>query len=409
MLDGRYVLIERLGAGGMAEVWRARDAATGATVAIKRLHAHLRRDGATLERFRREADLGRRLRHPRVVPVHDARIDADEAYLVMDHVAGGSLADRLALDRTLPALAAVRFARDVAEGLAALHARGIVHRDLTASNIVLDPGDGARLADCGIARATDDPVGVTAVGDVVGTLRTMAPEVLAGDPPTPASDVWSLGAVLYEAVVGRAPFAGVAPGALLAARQTRPAPVDGLPDALNDFLLRALDPDPARRPVDGVRAEADLRVVAERLAIDGASPDDVTREMPLVVAPAAVVEPPASSSAGPLPETPAASGSPVASRPDGGARRAPRAAVLALAAVALFAVAALGAGLLEPNEAGDTTAVPSPEAHESAAPTAPASPAAGPGGGEAEAGKGKAKGANKGKGANNGQGRGRGG
>lgn len=363
VVDGRYVLLDRLGAGGMAEVWRARDEPTGHIVALKRLHPHLRADAAALERFRREAEAGETVRDARVVTVRASRIEEDEAYLVMDHVAGGSLADRLARDRTLPVPAAVRFARDVAEGLAAAHARGIVHRDVTASNILLDPEDGARLADFGIARPVDDLRAVTAVGDIVGTLRSMAPEVLAGEPPTPASDVWSLGAVLYEAVVGRAPFAGAAPAALLTARQSRPAPVEGLPDALNDVLARMLDPDPLLRPADGRAAAGALAAVLAGISHERSTPDDVTREMPVVVAPAAAAVGVQSQAAA----------------SDHGSRRRLGVGALVAVAAGILAVAVLAAGSLvdapavaEPTSPAVVAPVVTPEPAATAAPAADA-------------------------------------
>ncbi len=409
LVDGRYVLLDRLGAGGMAEVWRARDERTGEIVALKRLHPHLRADAAALERFRREAEVGEMVRDPRVVTVRSSRVEGDEAYLVMDHVAGGSLADRLVRDRTLPVLAAVRFARDVAEGLAAAHAQGIVHRDVTASNILLDPDDGARLADFGIARPVDDLRAVTAVGDIVGTLRAMAPEVLAGEPPTPASDVWSLGAVLYEAVVGRAPFAGAAPAALLTARQARPAPVEGLPDALNDVLARMLQPDPLLRPADGREAARALAAVLTGISHERSTPDDVTREMPVVVAPAAAavgVESPAAAS-------------------DHGPRRRVGVGALVAVAAGILAVAVLAAGSLadapaftEPASPAVVAPVVTPEPAATAAPAADADGDDDESDGEAEddeaeddepptRGRDREKGSGKGNG-DNGRGRGRG-
>ena len=386
-LDGRYVLLERLGRGGMAEVWRARDARAGTTVAVKRLHPHLRSDDAALERFRREASSAAAVQHPRAVGVRAVRIDTDEAYLVMDLVPGGSLADRLKRAGPLPVALAVRTAAEVAQVLGEAHRRGIVHRDVTPTNILLDPDAGARLVDFGIARALEDAVSVTATGDVVGTLRYVAPEVLAGAPPTPASDVWSLGAVLYEAVAGRPPFAAAAPVAVLEARSSVPPPIAGQPDQLNALLARMLEPSPDKRPADGAAADAALQAVARALASRPASPDDETVVMPAVTAPMPPAESPDVAPSDPAPGRPT--------------RAVP--AVLLAGAALLIGLAVVGAGPLEglgPGASGPAIATtPQP----AVVPAATQPPAEDDGGVDSED-----KASSKGKGENKGKGKGRG-
>ena len=183
-IAGRYRLEERIGSGGMAEVWRAIDGRTGATVAVKRLHPGVADDPAARARFRREIEAARAVAHPAAVRVLDAGIDDDAPWLVMEHVAGGSLADRLQAGAELPLAEGALIGADVAGALSALHAAGIVHRDVTPSNILLPSDGGARLGDFGIARTWDGSAleDVTLTGDLVGTLRFVAPEVLAGQP-----------------------------------------------------------------------------------------------------------------------------------------------------------------------------------------------------------------------------------
>ncbi len=294
-VGGRYRLDERIGSGGMAEVWRATDERTGETVALKRLHPSLAQDPASRARFRREVEAARAVEHSAVVRVRDAGEGPDGAWLVMDHLAGGSLADRLGAG-PLPGDAVAVIGADLAGALAAVHAAGLVHRDVKPSNILLGVDGRARLADFGIARgeATGGLDDVTAAGDVVGTLRFLPPEVLAGGAATRASDVWALGAVLYEAVAGRPPFDASSPAALLASQRATPA------QATQDQPLAAelpamLDVDPAARPT----AASVARALAVRPTVTDPSEDrtvivpaplrPVARPAPVPVEPRAVV------------------------------------------------------------------------------------------------------------------------
>ena len=151
VLFGRYRLLEPAGSGGSAEVWRALDMTTGDEVAVKRLHPIVFADEAGLARLRREFDALRSLDEPHIVRVRALEIADDEAALILDYVAGPSLADRLASGPRLRPAEAVAIARDIAAALTAAHAAGIVHRDVTPGNILLDPTAGARLTDFGIA------------------------------------------------------------------------------------------------------------------------------------------------------------------------------------------------------------------------------------------------------------------
>src|SRR6187551_1200573 len=201
LVGGRYRLEAHIGNGGMAEVWRATDGRTGETVALKRLHPRLAHDPTSRARFAREVEAARAVDHPSAIRVLDAGDGDDGGWLAMDYLAGGSLADRLQAG-PMPTASVTTIGADIAGALAAVHAAGLVHRDVKPSNILLDENGGARLGDFGIA-----------TGDVVGTLRFLPPEVLAGGPAAASSDVWALGAVMYEALTGRPPFDSSSPAA----------------------------------------------------------------------------------------------------------------------------------------------------------------------------------------------------
>jgi serine/threonine protein kinase len=180
LLGGRYRLLEARAMGGMASVWRAHDERTGEVVAVKRLHPHLIADEGARERFRREASAMEAIRHPNVVGVRDAVVDADEPALVMDFIAGRSVAELAADGRAFDAAEALRVAAAVADGLATVHAAGIVHRDLKPANVLIGDDGVVRLSDFGIAVGLEDATALTAEDGVVGTLRYLAPERLAG-------------------------------------------------------------------------------------------------------------------------------------------------------------------------------------------------------------------------------------
>ncbi len=208
---GRYVLDERIGAGGMGVVWRATDTLLGRTVAVKQVRV-LAADGAErlAARIVREARTAARVQHPNAVAVHDVVSDGGEPWLVQEFVPGRSLDRVLVDDGVLPVPEAAAVGERVAAALAAAHAAGVVHRDVKPSNVPVGVsgtvGGTVKLADFGIAMLDGDPR-LTATGPVLGTFSYLAPEVAAGEDATPASDVFSLGATLYAAVEGRSPYA----------------------------------------------------------------------------------------------------------------------------------------------------------------------------------------------------------
>ncbi len=204
LVGGRYLLQRQIGQGGMGAVWLAVDKVLGREVAVKRLGMFSDRGALDLVRAEREARLAARLNHPHVVAVFDFVAEGDEQWLVMEHVAGTDLAAVTADDGGLAPAEAAALLAQVAAALVAAHTAGIVHRDVKPSNILIAADGTAKLADFGIARARDSTVTVS--GSVTGSPAYLAPEVAAGQPATEASDVWSLGATLYQALTGRPPY-----------------------------------------------------------------------------------------------------------------------------------------------------------------------------------------------------------
>ncbi|WP_329263733.1 serine/threonine protein kinase [Streptomyces sp. NBC_01478] len=208
-IAGRYRLTEQIGRGGMGTVWRADDEVLGRQVAIKRLHdrPELSADElATLyERTRREARSAARIAHPNVIVVHDVVDDEGRPCIVMEYVPGPTLAELLKDGRTLPYQEAARFGLDMVAALRAAHAAGVLHRDVKPGNVLLGAGDRIVLTDFGIAM-TDGTSTLTKTGEMVGSVHYMAPERIRGLTPGTASDLWALGATLYQAVEGRPPF-----------------------------------------------------------------------------------------------------------------------------------------------------------------------------------------------------------
>src|SRR5215472_1210594 len=196
VLGGRYTLLTVLGTGGMATVWRARDEMLGRDVAVKVLSPQHAADPGFLARFEGEARHAAAVSHPRLVTVFDCGVESGTPYIVMELVAGRTLRQVLDEAGVLPPGQAVAIAAAVCEGLEAAHAAGLVHRDITPANIVLNGGE-VKVLDFGIARA-DGTHAATAAGTVVGTAAYLSPEQASGRPADPRSDLYSLGCVVFE-------------------------------------------------------------------------------------------------------------------------------------------------------------------------------------------------------------------
>ncbi|MHC8562752.1 serine/threonine-protein kinase [Streptomyces albidoflavus] len=320
VVDDRFELIARLGGGGMGLVWRARDLALHREVALKEVRppdpALLESDPTAArmlrERVLREARSLARIDHPNVVTIHHIVDSAEVAHpwLVMELVTGGSLQDKLGEGRMAPAEAA-RLGRGVLAALRAAHAAGIHHRDVKPANVLLRPDGRPVLTDFGIA-ALRESTSLTATGELVGSPDYIAPERLRGDEGNPASDLWSLGMLLYVAVEGHHPLRRASTLATLAAVLDGPIPEPRYAGALFPVLEALLTRDAAARPgaeaLDALlaRAEAEAEPGSGR-GSDGA--DDEVAGQP--------------GGSGPCHRSPPARRSSVR-RPSGSSRRTPR-------------------------------------------------------------------------------------
>ncbi|WP_030661032.1 serine/threonine-protein kinase [Streptomyces cellulosae] len=275
LLAGRYRVVAQLGRGGMGVVWRAVDEVLGREVAVKELRTYTDADGPELAglrlRMQREARAAARVRHPGVVAVHDvAEIDG-RPLIVMELVDGPSLDDVLRERGTLDPREVAGIGAEVLDALAAAHRAGVLHRDVKPGNILLDRSGRVLLTDFGIA-AMDDPgdgsaTRLTRSGELVGSLDYLAPERAQGADPGPASDVWALGATLFAAVEGSAPFRRTSTFSTLTAIVTEPVPEPHLAGPLGPLLQRLLDKRPESRP--GAEEARDLLwTVADAAATD---------------------------------------------------------------------------------------------------------------------------------------------
>jgi serine/threonine protein kinase len=242
LLGSRYRLAKRVGSGASADVWRAHDELLDRDVAIKLFRTH--------NPIGAEARLTARVRHPNVVAVHDLVLHRGSACLVMDYHPGGSLADLLQNQHRLPPSVVAELGLQLSAALEAVHEAGVVHCDVKPANLMIADDGRLVLIDFGIAELSGgEPVHpARRTGDVVGSPAYTAPEVVLGGPPRPASDLWSLGTVLFTAVVGRPPFLheGIVP--TLTAVLHDPLPAASRAGRLRPLVERLLVRDPAARP-----------------------------------------------------------------------------------------------------------------------------------------------------------------
>jgi serine/threonine-protein kinase len=262
VLAGRYELEKLIGAGGMSSVYLARDSVLGRRVAIKILHPQFNAEGDHVERFRREAELVAALSHPNIVKVLDRGRHAGGQFIVFEYVDGETLKQLVARTGALPVDEALRIAIQVAAGLGYAHASGVVHRDVKAQNVMLGAAGEAKVTDFGIARSLDAREGMTLTGTVLGSAEYIAPEQAQGQKVSEASDIYSLGVVLYELLTGEPPFSGESFVAVAMRHINEPAPSVLLrrpdcPARVATAVERALAKSPAARfaTMDAFRAE----------------------------------------------------------------------------------------------------------------------------------------------------------
>ncbi|MFD7261038.1 protein kinase [Streptomyces sp. NPDC059874] len=249
-LGGRYRLDQRLGQGGMGEVWRAHDLQLGRSVAVKVLLEAATGD-EVVARFRREATIGARLQHPGITVVHDVGQEDGRLFIVMELLSGEDLGSVLARERDgLPVATVLGLAAQTAEALAAAHEQSVVHRDLKPANLFLLPGGRLKICDFGIAHSSDATAGWTVTGRIFGTFAYMAPEQWLGEHVDARCDLYALGCVLYALLCGKPPFGVAEPMYTLARRHIEepPAPLPAAPPALAGLLMALLAKKPAERP-----------------------------------------------------------------------------------------------------------------------------------------------------------------
>ena len=362
LIGSHYLIEDQVGQGATGVVWRGRDTATGARCAIKILRPEYARDPAAVARFVRERTALVRFRHPNVVTLHDMVVEGEQLALVMDLVEGGDLGGHLrARGGTLPPGEAAELTAQVCDALTAAHQARIVHRDLKPANVLMDAGR-ARLGDFGIARIADEAV-ITTAGVVVGTAAYLAPEVIRGQEPGPAGDVYAAGITLYELLTGQPPFRGHVAAVMHDHLHTTPERLPGLPGPLWELILACLSKDPDRRPPAAAVARA-LRDPAFRLEGLPAAPRIPVPRAPLAGA-AAPAQPAALATSsgmfavpGPSPGSPAPAGpgpSPGPPAPAGPGRREDgrrRRWLWAAAAAVLVAGGVTAAVLAEPAGSG---------------------------------------------------------
>jgi eukaryotic-like serine/threonine-protein kinase len=263
----RYRDIATLGSGGMATVVLAEDTLLGRQVALKRMHTAA--DPRGVARLRREALVGASISHPNVVGIYDViATDDGDITIVMEYVQGETLRDALAREGELPVPQALRILEGTAAGLDAIHARGIVHRDVKPANILLGTDGAVKLADLGIA-SVPDRTRITTVGTVLGSFSYMAPEQLEDGPATPAIDIYALSAVAFEALSGTRAHPETNPLAVARAISSQPPPDlreawPAAPAPAAELLSRGMSRDPARRPGSAGELVRDLAAALER-------------------------------------------------------------------------------------------------------------------------------------------------
>jgi serine/threonine protein kinase len=288
---GKYRIVEQVGSGGMASVYKAFQPALDRYVAIKLMHTFLIGEKDFLERFQREARSVARLRHPNIVQVYDFDIEGEAYYMVMEFLQGPSLKDKMAdlqaqgdwfsLDE------AMLIVRDVAEALDYAHGRDMVHRDVKPANIMLTAEGGAILTDFGIVKMLGGTAHVTVTGAMVGTPAYMAPEQTTSGEADARADIYSLGVVLYQLVTGRVPYTAETPMALMLQHITAPLPTPrslnpDLPEGIEWVILKALAKDPEERYQSVQEMLAQLDRAVQGLPVPPVDPGITAASQPIV-------------------------------------------------------------------------------------------------------------------------------
>ena len=270
IFDGRYLIVRKLGSGGMAEVYLAEDQELGRKVALKMLNERHARDAQFVERFKREARNAAGLSHPHIVRIYDRGQAEGTYYIAMEYLDGPTLKELLIRKGPTPPLTAIKFAREILSALAEAHRNEIVHRDIKPHNVIVSPDWQIKVTDFGIARSGASQM--TEVGSIVGTAQYLSPEQARGAPVDQRSDLYSLGIVLYEMLTGKVPFTGEAAVEIamkhLSAVPDPPSKLrPEISPELDAVVMRALAKDPDQRYSSAEEMDADLARVARGAAV----------------------------------------------------------------------------------------------------------------------------------------------
>jgi eukaryotic-like serine/threonine-protein kinase len=296
LVDNRYRIVKPLGSGGMADVFLAHDNTLDRDVALKVMSTRYASDEEFVERFKREAQSAAALSHPNIVSIFDSGVSEDGTYYIaMEYLPGGTLKDRITRGGALPARMAAEVALQIAEALRCAHERGVIHRDIKPHNILITESGDVKVTDFGIARAASSST-MTRTGSILGTAHYISPEQAMGEPVGPASDLYSLGVVLYETLTGELPYDADTPLGIamkhVNGRLRPPREIDpSIPAGIDAITCRLLAKDPEDRYASDAELIEDLERVAAGLEPANATTETITRRMP-VTAPTCVGPPP---------------------------------------------------------------------------------------------------------------------
>lgn len=276
-LDNRYTILERVGGGGMADVYRAHDELLDRSVAVKVLRSGFTNDEDFVERFRREAQAAAKLSHPNIVNIYDVGRDEEVYYIVMEYISGETLKEKIEREAPLPLETAINTAIEIAEALEHAHQNNLVHCDIKPHNILMMRSGRIKVTDFGIARAVTSAT-MTQTGTILGSVHYFSPEQAKGGAVGAKSDIYSLGVVLYEMLTGTVPFTGETPISIaLKHLQEEPKPLREINSEISPLVeaivLKAMAKDPEARFADISEMIADLKLAQNYLR------DDQTRRL----------------------------------------------------------------------------------------------------------------------------------